>query len=368
MKRRAAVALLAFAVAMACFGILARAVDAAGVAQVKTTALAKSTITHVVEAQGSVSYRDEVAVLTEENQVVSVVYVRVGDSVHAGDALLAVDDGVLADAIDRASTAVRKLDLEIASMRNAAAEAAAAAAEATAAGEGMAGTAAGAGAGTTGSTESLELDRQDQQRTLERLIALRDDGCQVRAPHDGTVTGILAPAGSMTSSSGVITLSSAERGLVMEATAQGDDADELGSEAVGSISFPGDIEVNDVVFSAVKDADGSVHLSANIAADGVAAGMTGTLLVTLSSNEYASCLPAEAVYEETPSSYYVYVLEEHAGFLGTELVVRNVSVNVLDRGNGMVALADGALSPQQDVVARADKVLAEGDKARVVDA
>ena len=358
MKRRAAVALLVFVVAMACFGILARAVDAAGVAQVKTAALSRGTIAHTVTATGTVSFRDEVAVLTQEGQVVSVVYVRVGDTVLEGDALLCVDEGVLADAIDRASAAVRKLDLEIASMRTAAA--------ASAQGEGA--PSANTGIGTVQSTESIELDRREQQRTLDKLIALRDEGCVVRAPHDGVVTGILAPVGSMTSSSAVLTMSSPERGLVIEASARGEEADELSGEATGRIAFGDDVVFDDVALSVTKGEDGTAQISADVTAEGVSAGMTGTVTVTLSAAEYASCLPAEAVHQETSSQFYVHVLEEQAGFLGTELVIRTVSVNVLDSGNALVALDGGALSPQQEVVVRADKVLAEGDKARVVDA
>lgn len=364
MKRRAAVALLVFVVAMACFGILARAVDAAGVAQVKTAALSRGTIAHTVTATGTVSFRDEVAVLTQEGQVVSVVYVRVGDTVLEGDALLCVDEGVLADAIDRASAAVRKLDLEIASMRTAAAEAAAAAASAQ--GEGA--PSANTGIGTVQSTESIELDRREQQRTLDKLIALRDEGCVVRAPHDGVVTGILAPVGSMTSSSAVLTMSSPERGLVIEASAREEEADELSGEATGRIAFGDDVVLDDVALSVTKGEDGTAQISADVTAEGVSPGMTGTVTVTLSAAEYASCLPAEAVHQETSSQFYVHVLEEQAGFLGTELVIRTVSVNVLDSGNALVALDGGALSPQQQVVVRADKVLAEGDKARVVDA
>lgn len=358
MRRKAALALFAFAVAMACFAMLARAVDAAGVAQVKTVNVGARTIAHKVQAQGVVAFRGETAVLTEAGQVVSALFAREGDTVQAGEALFAVDAGVLDDGIERASVAVRKLDIDIASMRDAAA-----AAVATGANDAGSG-----GAAASASVESLELDRRLQQTTLDRLVALRDAGGEVLAPHSGTVVSVLAPVGSMTSTAAVLTLANPAMGLVVEATATGGDIEDLGSEAVGTVRFSDDLVLQDVVFSIARDADGGARLSANVDAEGVTAGMTCAVTVDLSSSEYATCLPLEALHQEGPSRFSVYVVEDREGFLGTEQVARSVSVTVLDTGDGYAALADGALSARQQVVVRSDKVIAEGDKVRAADA
>lgn len=363
MRRKAAFALFTFAVAMACFAMLARAVDAAGVAQVKTVNVGARTIAHKVQAQGVVAFRGETAVLTEAGQVVSAPFAREGDTVQAGEALFAVDAGVLDDGIERASVAVRKLDIDIASMRDAAA-----AAVATGANDAGSGDAAASGAAAGASIESLELDRRLQQTTLDRLVALRDAGGEVLAPHSGTVASVLAPVGSMTSTAAVLTLANPAIGLVVEATATGGDIEDLGSEAVGTVRFSDDLVLQDVVFSIARDADGGARLSANVDAKGVTAGMTCAVTVDLSSSEYATCLPLEALHQEGPSRFSVYVVEDREGFLGTEQVARSVSVTVLDTGDGYAALADGALSARQQAIVRSDKVIAEGDKVRALDA
>ncbi|WP_139652632.1 hypothetical protein [Raoultibacter phocaeensis] len=82
---------------------------------------------------------------------------------------------------------------------------------------------------------------------------------------------------------------------------------------------------------------------------------------------YRSCVPLEALHFEGNQAY-VYVASEQQGFSGTELVARKTGVTVLRTGPDCAALADGALSSQQDVVARADRLLAEGSKVRAVDA
>lgn len=86
-----------------------------------------------------------------------------------------------------------------------------------------------------------------------------------------------------------------------------------------------------------------------------------------SATDYASCIPIEALHQEGPSLYFVYVLEERSGFLGTEWAVRKAYVSVLDTGGGFAALADGALSAQQQVVVRSNRVIEDGDRARAID-
>lgn len=228
--------------------------------------------------------------------------------------------------------------------------------------------AAASGAAASASIESLELDRRLQQTTLDRLVALRDAGDEVLAPHSGTVVSVLAPVGSMTSTAAVLTLANPAMGLVVEATATRGDIEDLGAEAVGTVRFSDDLVLQDVVFSIARDADGGARLSANVDAEGVTAGMTCAVTVDLSSSEYATCLPLEALHQEGPSRFSVYVVEDREGFLGTEQVARSVSVTVLDTGDGYAALADGALSARQQVVVRSDKVIAESDKVRAADA
>lgn len=82
---------------------------------------------------------------------------------------------------------------------------------------------------------------------------------------------------------------------------------------------------------------------------------------------YRSCVPLEALHREGGQEY-VYVVAEQEGFAGTELVARKTGVAVIDTGQGYAALSEGALSSQQNVITRSDRVLADGSKVRYRDA
>ena len=83
--------------------------------------------------------------------------------------------------------------------------------------------------------------------------------------------------------------------------------------------------------------------------------------------EYGSCAPLAAVQREGARSY-VYVVAEQGGFSGVELVARKVPVSVLDTNASWAALAEGAVSSQQKIIVRSDRVLADGSKVRLSDA
>lgn len=106
---------------------------------------------------------------------------------------------------------------------------------------------------------------------------------------------------------------------------------------------------------------GSGNAEAVDTTEGVGVAILGT------SPEYTACVPLLAVHRDGAQSF-VYVIAEQSGFLGIELVARKVNVTVLDSGKDYAALSDGAISSQQDVIVRSDRVLADGSKVRVADA
>lgn len=58
------------------------------------------------------------------------------------------------------------------------------------------------------------------------------------------------------------------------------------------------------------------------------------------------------------------VLEEEQGVLGTELAVRRLDVEVLDKNGAAAALEEGVLSGEQEVVSSSNRMIQEGDRVR----
>lgn len=112
-------------------------------------------------------------------------------------------------------------------------------------------------------------------------------------------------------------------------------------------------------FAAVPDGEA--------APDGNAPEASADAVAPAAAREYGSCVAPTAVHREKAQSY-VYVVAEQEGFSGTELVARKVPVSVIAANESWAALAEGAVSSQQKIIVRSDRVLADGSKVRLADA
>ena len=81
------------------------------------------------------------------------------------------------------------------------------------------------------------------------------------------------------------------------------------------------------------------------------------------SENYSSIVPLQALHEEQ-NNYYVLVLQEEKGVLGTELVVRRLNVQVMDKNDTDAALEEGLLTRDQEIVNSSTRMIDDGSKVR----
>ncbi len=93
-------------------------------------------------------------------------------------------------------------------------------------------------------------------------------------------------------------------------------------------------------------------------------GQRVTLKCRFVTEKYSTVIPGQALVEED-GRYYVYVVEEQEGFLGTEDRVRKVNVALADSNTSSAAVESGAVHSGSRVVITADRELTEGDAVRV---
>lgn len=93
------------------------------------------------------------------------------------------------------------------------------------------------------------------------------------------------------------------------------------------------------------------------------AGTAAEVEITQKSENYSTVLPVQALREEE-RGYYVLVVQEEQGVLGSELVVRRLDVKVRDKNNVKAALEDGVLTGDQEVVSASSRALEEGSRVR----
>jgi hypothetical protein len=392
-KRKLLITLAVFLGLMLFFTIVSRAVASFNVAEVRTANAATKSIVNTYENEAITQPHGELPVFTLENQLVKELYVAVGDKVEQSAPLLAVDTdeldrqiSKLNDDINLAVIRRNALTEQIASIhqQNAANAAAAAAAAAAADGEAGAGTGGGtgAGAGAAGnsapiSTADLEAQVQAAQIEIDRLVSDRDllatlravDGV-VRAPIAGTVSELKAQIGELTSKTAILLLTDATAGSKLVITIPAAEASAFTEDAtVTAINNQTNDEYENIpVASIQKNATNPEDLDVTfyLPAETIPVGTSVTVRLLLSSGDYDTCVPLEALHQGADSQKYVYVVEEQSTALGTELVVLKVNVNVLASDATNAAL-DGGLSKDQEIVIAANKNLDESSRVRIVD-
>ena len=64
------------------------------------------------------------------------------------------------------------------------------------------------------------------------------------------------------------------------------------------------------------------------------------------------------------NDYYVLVLEEEQGVMGSELVVKRLDVQVVDKNSTSAALEEGLLTGEQEIISSSSRMIQEGSKVR----
>ena len=92
-------------------------------------------------------------------------------------------------------------------------------------------------------------------------------------------------------------------------------------------------------------------------------GMAADVEIVHKSENYAAILPIQAVHEGQ-NRYYVLALQEERSVLGTELVAKRYEVEVLEKNSEYAAIADGALTADQEIVSSSTRAIGDGSRVR----
>ena len=115
-----------------------------------------------------------------------------------------------------------------------------------------------------------------------------------------------------------------------------------------------------------KGQDGTVQARLSFELQEMALGQAAELTYRMQTESYSTCISQECVYREGENNYYVYVVEEREGILGTEWKVRRVSVRILDENDTAAAVQSAEITGDTRIISATDKALKDGDTVRVV--
>lgn len=219
-----------------------------------------------------------------------------------------------------------------------------------------------AGKANAADAQLAQLELEEAQRLLDRLTALQQAGGCITAPAGGTLVRLDLTAGQPTVASAG-QLAGQEGGFVFRATVGKEQAGQL--KAGGLVNVQQDYAVGKGTIQALSpQGDGTVQMTVRLAEDGASWQLGGAeASVTLSQQQYYTCLPSSAVRLGS-AGQYVLVMEQRVTVLGIQNVLVEVPVSI-ERISGGTTAVSGALGPDSQVVASSSRPVSAGDRVRV---
>lgn len=95
-------------------------------------------------------------------------------------------------------------------------------------------------------------------------------------------------------------------------------------------------------------------------------GNVGSISQSVQGQLRSCCVPIEALYSDN-GRYYVYLLKEKEGILGTELYVERMDVKVLDQNDRYAAIEEGMLDGGDKIITYATEAIKRGDTVRLME-
>jgi len=212
-----------------------------------------------------------------------------------------------------------------------------------------------------------EISRQQQELTLNKLLALKEAEGKITAPVRGMVTQIAITTGDFTTNGTAIRIADTSEGSRLVATIDKSDQKYVSKGSPVNISASGSKgKITDYTVSNVSEneqdntlLDVSIELPEGV----LEAGTSAEIEIVQKSKNYNTVLPVQALHEEQ-NVYYVFIVQEEQGVMGTELVVKRYEVEVLDKNSTNAALAEGMLTGDQDIVKSSSRVIEDGSRVR----
>lgn len=212
-----------------------------------------------------------------------------------------------------------------------------------------------------------DITRQQQELTLSKLLALKDAGGEVKATVDGIVTQVVVTTGDLTSDGAAVRLADTSEGgrltvsvdkSYLEYLAVGSPVD---LQPVGSKNVISDYTISSVTKNAQDDnlMDVTIDLPKGVIETGTFVDAT----IAPKSENYTTVIPLQAL-RGSQNEYYVLILEEEQGVMGSELVVKRLDVEVVDKDITSAALQEGLLTGEQEIISNSSRMIQEGSKVR----
>ena len=217
------------------------------------------------------------------------------------------------------------------------------------------------------SAKQNEITRKQQELTLNKLLALKDAGGEVKATVNGIVKQVLVTTGDLTSDGAAVRLSDTSEGGRLTVSVEKQYAEYLVTGSPVDLKPSGSKNViSDYTISSVKknpQDDNLIDFTVDLPKDAIETGTYVDATIVPKSENYSTVIPLQAL-RGNQNDYYVLVLEEEQGVMGSELVVKRLDVQVVDKNSTSAALEEGLLTGEQEIISSSSRMIQEGSKVR----
>lgn len=200
---------------------------------------------------------------------------------------------------------------------------------------------------------------------MAALRAAEENGGNITAQMDGTVTRVQLEAGQRSGESAAFFMSGASGGMSFTTEITREEAVYVAAGDTATLRAAGEeYEELSVVSVESGESEETVMVTVFVPEGTIAPGEYAEMEVTKSSEEYAVILPISAVRTENEQNFvYMMALEETV--LGKQYVAKRVDVSIAERNEAAVALESADFPADGPVIVSADRILSEGERVRL---
>ena len=203
------------------------------------------------------------------------------------------------------------------------------------------------------------------QKELGLLYEMRDKKGEVKADKSGYVLDVQSEVGNRTDDSAAILLTDESQPYQFSFSVTKEEGKYLELEDSIELRIKGKkytVKVDYMEENSNAGYDVTCKLGERIEKPGV----SGSIYKAKQGEPHYVTLPVEALKEES-KSYFIYVLKEKMGILGKEYYVEKIKVAIADQNDKFVALEEGAISAEAQVIVYCSKEIKQGESVRLVE-
>lgn len=216
------------------------------------------------------------------------------------------------------------------------------------------------------SVTQTEIAQRKEDLSIYRKL-LEEQG-EVKAAAAGMITDIYVDAGDRIPEGAVMMMTDDTIPCQFKVILDKDQKKYVGSGDQVTVKLNGsrkELETEAAYFSESKTMPGSFETFIDLPENMGVPGLSGTLTRSERGEKYHTCVSPQVIYSNTDiNKYYIYVLKEREGILGSEYYAEEVSIKILDQNEDWAAISSSELDSSSQIIVSADKEFKKGDVVR----